>query len=84
MPIASRSGAPEVPEIHGHYFYGDWCNGWIRSFRYDAGAVSDEQDWSDDLDGAGQVASFGIDGAGELLVVDSNGSVFRVVPLRGT
>lgn len=73
-----------IPEVYGHYFYADWCNGWIRSFRYDSGEVTDEQDWSADLDGAGQVASFGIDGAGELLAVDSNGSVFRVVPVRGT
>jgi glucose/arabinose dehydrogenase len=71
-----------IPELFGHYFYADWCNGWIRSFRYADGAVDDEQDWSTDLDGAGQVASFGIDGSGELLVVDSNGSVFRVVARR--
>ena len=73
-----------IPELFGHYFYADWCNGWVRSFLYADGAVSAEQDWSTDLDDAGQVASFGLDGAGELLVVDSNGSVFRIVPLRGT
>lgn len=72
-----------IPELNGHYFYADWCNGWIRSFRYADGQVVDEQDWSADLEGAGQVSSFGLDGAGELLVVDSNGSVFRVVPVRG-
>ncbi|HEX5630790.1 MAG TPA: PQQ-dependent sugar dehydrogenase [Acidimicrobiia bacterium] len=72
----------DLPELVGHYFYADWCNGWVRSFRYEGGEVTDEQDWSTDLDGAGQVASFGLDGDGELLVVDSNGSVFRVVPVR--
>ena len=71
-----------IPEIFGHYFYADWCNGWIRSFRYDDGQVTDQQDWSADLDGAGQVVSFGIDGGGELLVVDSNGSVYRIVAVR--
>ena len=72
-----------IPELYGHYFYADWCNGWIRSFRYFENQVVDEQDWSVDLDGAGQVASFGLDGDGELLVVDSNGSVFRIIARRG-
>lgn len=71
-----------IPELGGHYFYADWCNGWIRSFRYEGGEALDQQDWSEDLDGAGQVSSFGIDGSGELLVVDSNGSVHRVVAER--
>ena len=26
-----------IPELDGHYFYADWCGGWIRSFRYDDG-----------------------------------------------
>lgn len=68
-----------IPELTGHYFYADWCNGWIRSFRYAEGEVTQENDWSTDLDGAGAVASFGEDGGGELLVVDSNGTVYRVV-----
>ncbi len=72
-----------IPELFGHYFYADWCNGWVRSFRYTGGTVTDERDWSENLDDAGQVASFGLDGDGELLVVDSNGTVFRVVPVRG-
>lgn len=71
-----------IPELYGHYFYADWCNGWIRSFRYHEGEVIEEQDWSGDLDGAGQVSSFGLDSDGELLVVDSNGSVYRVVAVR--
>ena len=23
-----------IPELNGHYFYGDFCSGWVRSFRY--------------------------------------------------
>ena len=71
-----------IPELYGHYFYADWCNGWIRSFRYHEGEVVEEQDWGGDLEGAGQVSSFGLDTNGELLVVDSNGSVYRVVAVR--
>ena len=68
-----------LPELDGHYFYADWCNGLIRSFRYDGTAAVEENDWTTQLAGAGQVASFGIDGDGEMLVVDSNGKVYRVV-----
>ncbi len=68
-----------IPEMVGHYFYADWCNGMIRSFKYDNGQVTDEHDWTTMLAGAGQVASFGIDGSGEMLVVDSNGTIYRIV-----
>jgi len=68
-----------IPELVGHYFYADWCNGMIRSFKYENGAVTDERDWTTMLAGAGQVASFGIDGSGEMLVVDSNGKIYRIV-----
>ncbi|OFW65935.1 MAG: hypothetical protein A2Z12_07890 [Actinobacteria bacterium RBG_16_68_21] len=73
-----------MPELVGHYFYADWCNGWIRSFRYDNGQVTEEQDWSADIAGVGQIqiAALGTDSTGELLVVDSNGQLFRVVPVR--
>ncbi len=75
-----RGGA--IPELDGHYFYADWCTGMIRSFKYVNGQVTLEQDWTSALPGAGQVASFGLDGDGELLVVDSNGTIYRIVPVR--
>lgn len=71
-----------IPELFGHYFYGDWCNGMVRSFKFVDGAATEEQDWTADLEGAGQIASFGLDGDGELLVVNSNGVVSRIVPVR--
>jgi glucose/arabinose dehydrogenase len=80
-----------IPELVGHYFYADWCRGWIRSFRYAGGQVTDQRDWSDDLEASFAaidevnyilISSFGIDGDGELLVVDSDGTVFRMVPRR--
>ena len=51
----------------------------IRSFKYVDGQATDERDWTTMLAGAGQVASFGVDGNGEMLVVDSNGTIYRVV-----
>ncbi|MDH5372412.1 MAG: PQQ-dependent sugar dehydrogenase [Acidimicrobiia bacterium] len=71
-----------IPEIEGHYFYGDWCTGFIRSFRYVDGAVVDERDWTDELGFSGQVNSFGLDAAGELLIATWDGTVYRVVPIR--
>jgi hypothetical protein len=73
-----------IPELTGHYFYGDWCAGFLRSFRYEDGAATEEDDWSADIASLGilQLSSFGWDGNNEMLVVDSNGAVYRVVPVR--
>ncbi len=27
-----------IPSLQGHYFYADFCQGWVRSFQY-AGAL---------------------------------------------
>ena len=68
--------------MRGHYFYSDWCAGWVKSFTYEDGTVADEQRWMGDLERVGQVSSFGIDGNDELLIVTSEGSIYRVVPVR--
>ena len=65
-----------LPEIVGHYFYSDFCAGFLRSFRLDGGQATDERSWS--VGSLGAVASFGVDGAGELYVVDIAGSVARL------
>ena len=69
-----------LPQLEGQYFYADLCGGWIRSFRYEGGAVTDERDWSAELDFQGQAWSFGRDGLGELYVVTSSGNVYRIAP----
>jgi glucose/arabinose dehydrogenase len=74
-----RGGA--IPELTGHYFYADWVREWIRSFRLADGAITEEQDWTSDLR-PGPINSFGLDGAGELLIATWDGSVARVVPVR--
>lgn len=71
-----------IPELDGHYFYADWCFGWIRSFRYDGTAAVDRKDWSSQLP-VEMLSAFGHDAKGELLVVDYEaGGIFRVVPVR--
>jgi glucose/arabinose dehydrogenase len=64
-----------VPELVGHYVYADYCEGWIRSFRYRAGRVTEPRAWS--LGDVGRILSFGLDGQGELYVCSNEGVVYR-------
>jgi glucose/arabinose dehydrogenase len=67
----------DVPELVGHYFYGDYCRPRIRSFRLTSGGQAvDHQSW--DVGISGNVASFGEDSAGELYVVVHQGRVYRL------
>ncbi|MBD0319587.1 MAG: PQQ-dependent sugar dehydrogenase [Gemmatimonadetes bacterium] len=67
-----------LPGLRGHYFYSDYCRGWLRSFRLAGGQAGDRREW--EVGDVGNVTSFGEDGAGELYVVTSAGRIFRVVP----
>ena len=66
----------QLTEIVGHYFYSDFCTGFLRSFRLDGGQATDERSW--DVGSLGAVSSFGVDGSGQLYVVDIAGSVARL------
>ena len=66
-----------LPAIRGHYFYSDYCRGWLRSFRFENGAAIDHREW--DVGDLGAVVSFGRDGTGELYVVSRSG-IFRFEP----
>ncbi len=68
-----------IPALQGHYFYGDYCKGWVRSFRVQDGQAVDQAQWPT-LAPGGPVLSFGEDEAGELYVLSGSGSVFRMVP----
>jgi hypothetical protein len=65
-----------IPEIAGHYFYADYCAGWIRSFRYAGGAAADAKQWA--LPDVGTITSFGEDAGGELYITTGGGRVFRI------
>jgi glucose/arabinose dehydrogenase len=67
-----------IPAIQGLYFYGDFCGGWVRSFRYVDGAATEVTDWPA-LRVASPLTSFGEDAAGELYVLESSGRVSRIV-----
>jgi hypothetical protein len=68
-----------IPALQGHYFYADFCQGWVRSFRYADGVVNDLTSWPA-LSPGGLVTSFGEDAAGELYVLEAGGRVFKIVP----
>lgn len=68
---------PALPTVEGHYFYADWCQGWVRSFRLQDGAVREHTEW--ELGDLGNVLSFGEDAVGELYVLSQNGTVYRLV-----
>jgi glucose/arabinose dehydrogenase len=63
-----------ISDIRGHYFYSDYCAGFLRSFRYSNGVATDQKDWGLTMT---SVASFGVDFAGELYVMSGN-SVLKV------
>jgi hypothetical protein len=71
----------QIPELIGHYFFSDWCNGWIRSFRLEDGVAGDVKEWTE-LGNVGQVSSFGVDADNEILFVTSGGLLARLVPVR--
>ena len=64
-----------MPELSGTYFFSDYCQGWIRSFRVASGRATERREWTG-LD-AGQVTSFGLDAAGELYLTNASGRVLR-------
>ncbi len=70
-----------LDHLDGTYFYGDFCNGWIRSFVYSGGAATDEIDWTGTLGVVRVLSSFGVDGYGELYITSfSGGGVYKLSP----
>ena len=71
-----------IPEIQGHYFYSDYCGGYLRSFRHERGEAVDRTDWTSQVGTPGRVASFGVDGTGEMYVLTTD-RILKVIPDRG-
>jgi glucose/arabinose dehydrogenase len=67
-----------LAQLRGHYFYADYCQGWIRSFRYANNQATEQRTW--DLGSIGQILSFGEDSSSEMYVLSANGRVYRFVP----
>jgi glucose/arabinose dehydrogenase len=66
-----------IAELAGHYFYSDYCKGFLKSFMATGGAVGNQAEWA--ISSIGNVVSFGRDGNGELLMISASGGVHRIV-----
>jgi glucose/arabinose dehydrogenase len=69
-----------VPSLHGRYFYADYCQGWIRSFRYESGRATDVRDHTADIGTRSLISSFGEDADGEIYVVTLDGGIYLIRP----
>jgi glucose/arabinose dehydrogenase len=67
-----------VPALQGLYFFGDFCQGWVHSFRFSSGTATELTNWPTLRTGS-TLTSFGEDAAGELYVLESSGRVSRIV-----
>ncbi|TFW20783.1 glucose dehydrogenase [Massilia arenosa] len=66
-----------IPALTGHYLYSDYCAGFLRSFLYAGGSATQPTDWG--VSGIGQIVSFGQDAQGELYMLSSDGSAYKIV-----
>ncbi len=67
-----------VPDLLGLYLYGDYCRGWVRSFRYSGAQATDLRDWPA-LAVSGGLSSFGEDAGGRIYVTTLSGNLYRIV-----
>ncbi|MBN1964445.1 MAG: PQQ-dependent sugar dehydrogenase [Anaerolineae bacterium] len=66
-----------IPGLQGYYLYGDWCTGTIWTAQRDEAG-----NWqaSISLETGRRISSFGEDEAGELYLVDHDGTILRFEP----
>jgi glucose/arabinose dehydrogenase len=67
-----------LPSLQGQYLFGDFCQGWVKSFAAD----DDSPELVDQpaLSPGDNITSFGQDAAGELYILTASGGVFKIVP----
>jgi glucose/arabinose dehydrogenase len=66
-----------IPAAQGHYFYGDYCSGYVWSFAVRGGKATDRKRHQFQVE---SLSSFGEDGRGELYLVSLDGEIFRLAP----
>jgi hypothetical protein len=76
-----------LPGLAGRYFFSDFCSGWVRSFVWDGagGTIGPVREHPLLIDAGTLDATAAVieDGAGELVFVDYDGELFRLVPEPG-
>jgi hypothetical protein len=68
------------PDLRGTYFYGDFCAGFVRSFRHQNGQATEQTEWPLLSPPGSFVTSFGEDAEGELYVMTQGGDLFKFIP----
>ena len=71
-----------IPQLRGHYFYGDFCKEFIRSFAFDGDGPIDKTTWTGIFGIGGGVTTFGTDGFGEMYLATFS-TVYKIVPTAG-
>lgn len=75
-----------MPDMHGIYFYADWCSNQIWSFVWNGSSVTQFTSRTTELNPPGSqsisgVTGFGEDAYGEIYICDWNGGeIFKIVP----
>jgi hypothetical protein len=74
-----------MPDMHGIYFFADYCTARIWSFRYSIiGGIQEFTERTAELDPPNftinAITSFGLDAYGEIYITDQGGEVFKIVP----
>jgi len=74
-------GGKSTPELRGRYVYGDYVTGKLWSLYFKDGQVTEEQELADS---PLAIVAFGADPQGEMLIVDYNGGLYRLIPSPAT
>jgi glucose/arabinose dehydrogenase len=71
-----------IAGLRGTYLYADYCSGNFGSFRIENGQAVDRRDITLDINPGelNLVASFGVDNSGEIYLVTTFGTVYRIDP----
>jgi glucose/arabinose dehydrogenase len=69
-----------VPALAEHYLYADYCLGFVKSFRFVGGTITDTRDWTADLSPGTFVTGFGEDADGDVYIMRQSGGLYRIVP----
>ena len=73
-----------IPELDGYYLFSDFCGGYLRGFpTADADVAVTVTDWTAEVGRLDRVSSFGVDAAGEVYVISADGTVYKLVAVRG-
>lgn len=67
-----------IPALRGHYVYGDFCAGWIRTAPLqDGGELGRPRTLGISVP---NLSSFGVDASGELYALSLSGAIYRLAP----